>query len=789
VKIDQPESLAPDALVGRSIPRGAARRLVVGRGRYTDDLRFAGLLHAVFVRSPHAHAAIKRIDAMRVKAMPGVVAIFDGERLSAVCKPMVTALATLPQHRSAPQPPLATGRAVYQGQPVALLVATSRAAAEDAANAVSVEYEEVTPIARWRDALDAATAPIHPMLASNLAFEHRIAAGDSAAAFARAHRVVKRTLRFPRHTGVSLEPRTIVAEFDSSLRRLTVHAATQVPHQLRSMLATQLALHEADVRVVVPDVGGGFGVKLHGYDDELALASAAVLLGRPLKWIADRLESFNADVHSREHEVNAEIAVAADGTILGLRIDAVVEAGAFSIHPRSSVLEGMHVITAAGAPYEFGAYAARLRVVYENKVNTGSYRGVGQPVACGVTEHMVDAAAAALRIDPAQMRRRNLRKGAALGGKTVGGLEMEALSLHACLDRLLELMDYAGLRRWQADERARGRPLGIGLSAFLEQTAPGPGFYGAANVAIAASDGCTARIEPDGTITCVVSTLDQGQGNEMALAQLVAAALQAPLSSVRVTGGDTLATAVGGGTFASRGLTIGAEAALRAATLLRERLQHVAAALLEVPSASLAWTHGAIGDARRGKALTLAELGRILHFQPYKVPRSVSAEPMVVAHWVPERPYLFANGVQASLLELDPETGMIRLLKHWIVEDCGRIINPQLVDEQLRGGIVQGIGAALFEELRYDERGQLLNASMADYLVPMAFEMPDIVVGHVETPVPGTLFGGKGVGEAGTIGAGAAVANAVNDALLPFGCVLTEQPFTPERVLRALGRV
>ncbi len=780
-------STGATSLIGASLPRSAARRLVVGRGRYLDDLRWPNLLHAAFVRSPYAHADFKILDTTR--AARAAVAVIDAARIAGICLPWTTRLATWRQHVSAPQPPLAISRAVYQGQPIALVIASSRAAAEDAALMIEVEWSERLSVARWRDALAEGASPIHPALQSNLAFAHAIETGDAATAFSTAHRVVKRTLRFPRLTGVSLEPRAVAAEFDPTARRLTVHASTQVPHQLRAMLAAQLRLNESDIRVVVPDVGGGFGVKLHAYDDELAVISAAVLLGRPVKWVCDRLEAFTSDVHAREHEVTAEIAVAADGALLGLRVDVVAEAGAYSIHPRSSVLEGMQAIGMTAAAYDLPAYAAKLRVAYENKVNTGSYRGVGQPIACGVTEHMIDAAAGALGLDPAVLRERTLRRGAPIGGKTAGGQEIDALSQHGCLARLLKLMDYDGLRRRQVTERLQGRYLGIGLAAFLEQTSPGTGFYGTNNVSISAADGCVLRIEPDGSFTCVTSSLDQGQGVETGLTQLLASALSVPMSAVRIVTGDTAVSAVGGGTFASRGLTLGGEAVLRAAQLMRDRLTGVAAVLWECKPAAVKLVGGELRETEGPRKMPLVELARVLHFQQYKVPRGIDVQPMVIAHYVPERPYYFANGVQASLVSIDIETGFIRLLKHWIVEDCGRIINPLLVDEQLRGGIVQGIGAALFEELRYDERGQLTNASMMDYLVPMAFEMPDIIVDHIETPVVGTLLGGKGVGEAGTVGAGAAVANAVNDALTPFGCVLTEQPFTPERVLQGLGRI
>jgi carbon-monoxide dehydrogenase large subunit len=348
-------------------------------------------------------------------------------------------------------------------------------------------------------------------------------------------------------------------------------------------------------------------------------------------------------------------------------------------------------------------------------------------------------------------------------------------------------MQYDRLRSEQRAALAQGRYLGIGLAAFVETTAPGAGFYGAAGVPITAQDGCTLRLEPAGGITCLTSSTDQGQGVETGIQQLIAAAMTLPLAAVRIVRGDTLATPVGGGAWASRGLTVGGEAALAAAQALRQRLAIVAAAVLDAPSAALTLADG--GFSHGDKRISLGELAVLLHYRQHELPAGVSADATVVAVSVPLQPYLAANGIQASLIELDPDSGFIHLLKHWVVEDCGRVVNPLLADEQLRGGVVQGLGAAFFEECRYDARGQLLTSTMADYLVPMAGEMPDIVIAHVETPVSGTLLGGKGIGEAGTIGAGTAAANAVNDALAPFGCVLGEQPFTPERVLRALGKV
>jgi len=387
-------------------------------------------------------------------------------------------------------------------------------------------------------------------------------------------------------------------------------------------------------------------------------------------------------------------------------------------------------------------------------------------VSCSAIEATMDACARAIDMDPAEFRRLNFRR----EGVTPTGVQGGGLSHEACLNQLLSLMDYKNLRETQRRDRDRphGRCLGIGFATFTEQNAPGPGFYGAAGVKISAQEGCTLRLEPSGSVTCITSNPDQGQGVETALAQLIADELGLPLASVRIVGGDTAMTAVGGGSFASRGLTIAGEAVLRAARLLAERIEAL----------------------RRATGIQpIADLAALMNYKQHALPAGVDADPAVTVHFTMKHPFLLANGIQASFLQVDTETGIVTLLKHWVVEDCGRVINPLLADEQLRGGVVQGLGAALYEECLYDENAQLLNGSMADYLVPMAGEMPDIVIRHVETPVPDMALGAKGIGEAGTIGAAAAVGNAINDALAPFGAEILELPCTPQRILRALGRV
>lgn len=775
--------------VGKPVPRPQARQFVRGRGRYTDDLRIAGTLHAVFLRSPYAHARIEAIDLDGARQAPGVVAAFDGKAIGSVCPAWTPKFATLPAHRSAPQPPLAVDRALWQGQPVVIVIAESRALGEDALGRVAVEWSELEPLADPAAAMNPAQPALHPELGTNIAFELSLAAGDPDRVFAGADRVVRRSLKFARHTGVPLEARSILAEFDPGLRRLTVHQSTQVPHQMRAIYAELLGLSEADVRVIVPDVGGAFGVKLHLYDDEITVVAASMLLGRPVKFVCDRLEAFGGDIHARGQTVDAAVAVGKDGTVLGFEVDDIAEIGAYSVYPRTSVGEGLHAITMTGAPYSAPALRARLRSVFQNKALVGSYRGVGQPIACGITELLIDAAAAELGIDPAEMRRRNYRRPGTDPSRTAGGIEVGDLSHRECLERMLRSMDYERLRAEQAAARKAGRWLGIGLAAFVEMTAPGTGLYGAAGLDIACSDGCTLRLEPSGRLTCITSATDQGQGSDTGMVQLIADTFGLPFEHVRLVAGDTAVTPVGGGTWASRGLVVGGEAALQAAHALRDRLLDIAAALLKVERGAVALSGAMVRETSGARSLSLAELGDMMHFRQNLLPPGMDASPMVTAHAVPKYAYLMANGIQASLVELDADSGFVRPLRHWVVEDCGRVVNPLLADEQIRGGVIQGLGAALFEECRYDERGQLQNATLADYLVPMASDMPDIVVEHVCTEVGGTLLGAKGLGEAGTIGAAAAFVNAVNDALQPHGCAIAEIPCTPERILRVLGRV
>ncbi|MGD0315208.1 MAG: xanthine dehydrogenase family protein molybdopterin-binding subunit [Xanthobacteraceae bacterium] len=793
---DQPSPLSaldrPNSYIGRSVPRPNLARLTQGRGQYVSDLVLPRMAHVAFLRSPHAYARIKAIDTAQARRAPGVIAIVTGAELAKVITPWVGVLTHLKGLKSAPQHAIAVDRACWQGEAVCAVVARTRADAEDACALIAVDYEALAAVTDAETALDPATPVIHPELGDNLAFERALTAGDPDQGFADADAIAETTFVFGRHTGVTNEPRAIVADWNPGEQRLTVYQGTQAPHMMQNLFAKHLGLEEHQVRVLTKDVGGSFGIKVHVYADEMATAALAKLLRRPVKFVADRLESFSTDIHARDHRVKARIGVKRDGTITAFEIDDLTGVGPYSVYPRTSGIEANQVVNLVGGPYSCPNYRARARVVFQNKNVMCQYRAVGHPIATAVTEGLVELAAAKIGMDPVELRRRNLFADDGYPATGASGIKFEKLSHHAALDKILAMMDYAKLRAEQAALRARGIYRGIGLASFIEVTNPSAAFYGVGGARISSQDGATVRLDSTGALFVHSGVTEQGQGTESVLAQCVATSFGVPIERVRVVTGDTDNTPYGGGTWASRAAGIGGEAAWQAGKALRGNVLAAAASILQADPKALDIRAGSVVDADTGRErLPLEEVARIVYFRPDTLPPGFQAEFGVTRHYVPRGwPFAFTNGVQGSSLEVDVETGEVKLLRHWCIEDCGTLINPQLVDEQIRGGIVQGIGGALYEHCVYDESGQLLNASMMDYLVPMAAEMPDIDVGHVVTPTADSELGAKGAGEAGTAGAPACVMNAINNALRPLGAApLVEMPITPERVLRALRRV
>jgi carbon-monoxide dehydrogenase large subunit len=781
----------PNSYIGRAVPRPNARKLVEGRATYTDDVSLPRLVHAAFLRSPHAHARIVSIDASEALKVPGVVRVFTGADLARVCDPWVAVLAHLKGMKSAPQYPLPLERATWQGEAVVAVVAESRAAAEDGVAALAVDFEPLPAQVDMETALQPGAVVIHPELGDNLVFTRTAEAGNVEAAIAGAHKVVEATFHTGRHTGVTLEPRSIIADYNRADGTLTVHLSTQAPHMMQNVFATQLRMAEGDVRVICKDVGGSYGIKVHVYPDEVAAACMSRIMGRPVKFIADRFEAFGSDIHARDHRLKGRLAVDAEGRFLAFDIDDLTGIGPYSVYPRTSAVEGNQVVNLCGGPYAFDNYRCTTTVVLQNKSPTCQYRAVGHPIATAVTEGLVDLAAQALGMDPVEIRRKNLIRDDAYPCTSPAGMRFEGLSHHASLDKLLEMVPLDRIRADQAEQRKRGVYRGIGFASFIELTNPSPFMYGIGGAKISAQDGCTVRMDPDGSVVALSGVTEQGQGTEAMLAQIVAHGVGVPVSKVKVVTGDTQTTPYGGGTWACRGAGIGGEAALQSAIALKEQILQVAAAMLQAQAASLDIVMGEVVDKATGQSrMALSELGRIVYYRGDTLPKDLARELVQTRHYITkEYPFAFTNGIQASWLEVDVETGMVNLLEHWCVEDCGRVINPMLVDEQVRGGIVQGIGGALYEHCIYNEDGQLLTTTLADYLVPMAAEMPDMHVGHVETPTKESLLGAKGAGEAGTAGAPAAIMNAINDALSPLGARVFAQPFTPEKILKALGTI
>jgi len=776
--------------IGQSVPRPQAKRLLQGRGAYTDDLRFPRLAHVVFFRSPHAHAKIKRLELGKAAKSPGVIGVFDGRAVAEYCSPWIGVLAHLKGIKSPPQYAIAIDRACWQGEAVAAVVAETRAQAEDALQLIEARWEPLPAVVDMDEALEGKRV-IHPDLGDNICFKRELDTGGVDEAFAKADVVVEETYGFGRHTGVCLEGRALLADYNAAEHTLTVYHATQAPHMMQDIFSRHLDIPEANVRVIAKDVGGSYGIKVHVYADEMATAALSVMLRRPVKFVADRLESFVSDIHAREHKVKVRLACTEQGEILAFDLWDLTAIGPYSVYPRTSGIEGNQVVNLTGGPYKHKQYRARMQVVFTNKNVCCQYRAVGHPIAVALTEGIVDLAAAKLGMDPAEFRRKNLIPDDAYPYTFASGIKFEKLSHHKTLGRLLELMNYRELRAEQASLRKKGVHRGIGLAAMIEVTNPSPAFYGVGGARISAQDGATIRLDPTGMITVLCSVTEQGQGAEGVFAQIAASAVGVTIEKVRVITGDTGVTPYGGGTWASRGAGIGGEAVLQAGRALRSNILDIAAVILNLDKAELDIVGNEIVNKLTLESkLPLVELGRVAYFRPDTLPPKFQSELTVTRHYTPrEYGFTFTNGIQASYVEVDPDTGFVKLLKHWCVEDCGTVINPMLVDEQIRGGVVQGIGAALFEECLYDAEGQLLNGNMADYLVPMAAEMPDIICAHIETPTKQSELGAKGAGEAGTAGAPGAVMNAINDALSPFGARVSSQPFTPEKILQALRKV
>jgi len=751
--------------VGRSMARREDLRLLTGRGRYVADLRLSGMHQVAFVRSPYPHARIRSARVpngmvCRAGDLEGVRPIaprWDGEGF----------LRT-------EQPPLARDVVRYVGEPVAVAVAPTRYEAEDLAEQVQVEYEPLVPI----HDVDVALSPGAPKLhADNVLYRRSHLHGDPEEAFRRAEVVVQTAIRSARCTAAPLEGRGVTAWYDGNT--LWVWTNTQTPSLIRSALAQCLDLPETAVRVLVPDTGGAFGQKMHLYPEEIVVSWLALRLGVPVQWVEDRWENLLASTQAREERMEVELAARSDGRILALRVRIVGDVGAYHVFPTTAALEPLGAAQILPGPYDVPHYAYEVLAVATNKPPTGAYRGVGMTVGVLAMERAVDLLAARVGLDPVEVRRRNLIREGRFPYTSASGLVYDGGSFAEALERACALADYRRLRREQEEAKRQGRWMGIGIACYVEYTGLGSAtFRRRGMVEVPGHEGAAIRVEPDGTIQVRVSFPHQGQGHETTLAQLVADAVGCPVERVRVERVDTGASPHGSGTFASRSSVAGAGAVLAAVEQVQQRARAVAAALLEASLEDVVWEgERFFVRGAPGRAVTFAEVAEAA----YRVPgvRSVSPGLEAVAYFDPP-PATFSNGVHVAVVEVDPETGLVRILGYFVAEDCGRIINPLVVRGQLCGAVAQGIGEALLEHAAYDDQGQPLATTFMDYLIPTVWEVPDsLEVVHLERPSerPG---GFKGMGEGGAIGAPAALANAVADAV---GAPVTCLPLTPELVL------
>ncbi len=764
-------------LIGAEVRRREDPALIRGAGRFADDIVLPRMAFMAVLRSPHAHARVLRVDTAPAAPRPGVLRIFVARDLEGQVDPEPV-IGIPPAARRPLRPVLARDTVLYVGEPIVAVVAEDRYVAADACEAIEVEYAPLPAVSDLQAALAPGAPRVHPEFPDNIALTWAWSEGDAEGAFARAHTVVRLRLVNQRLAGVPLEPRGCVAEYRVGV--LTVWAGTQTPHRLRTGLAQILRLPESTVRVIAPDVGGGFGCKIGFYADEALCAFAAVrLAGRPVKLVLTRREDFLTTTQARGQVNEVEAAVAANGTVLALRCRTLADLGAYLevLTPYPGMLTG-RLLT---GPYRIPAARYELTSVFTNAMATAPYRGAGRPEATYLLERTMDAVARECGLDPAEVRRRNLIRPEEFPYKAPSGLVYDSGQYEAALDRALELADYKRLRDVQRRAREEGRYLGIGFSTFMETAGVGPSKL----IPILGWESGTVRVEPSGTITVLTGTSPHGQGLETAFAQIVADLLGVPMEDVAVLHGDTAAVAAGVGTFGSRSISVGGPAIAGAVEKLLDKARRIAAALLEAAPEDVVWEPGRFGvRGTPGRAVTLAEVADAAYADK-ALPTGTEPGLEATTVWDPTN-FTFPSGTHVAVVEVDADTGAVRLLRLIAVDDCGRVINPLLVDGQIHGGLAQGIGQALWEHIVYDEAGQCLTASLMDYAIAKPDMLPFYDLDRIETPSPVNPLGAKGCGEAGAIGSPPAVVNAVIDALMPFGVTHLDMPLTPARVWAAI---
>ena len=789
--------------VGQRLKRTEDPRLIKGLAHYVDDIRLPDTLHVAFVRSVYAHARITGIDTSEALKAPGVVAVYTGKDVAKVGPvPCASALPGLkvPDYRV-----LAQDKVYFVGQPIAAVVARDAYAARDALDLVMVDYDDLPAVVDVEAAAKGGPV-IYEDFGDNIAYKLTAGEGDIDAALAASDHVLKQRIVHQRLAPIAMEGRGVLARYFPGEEELTVWSSTQIPHLLRTQLALMIGIPENKLRVITPEVGGGFGSKLNVYAEEALLGWISMQLAKPVKWIEGRRENIQGTIHGRGQVGYIEIGCKKDGTITGLRYNVFADLGAYLqlLTPAIPTLTGLML----SGSYKIPAIQINVTGCFTNKMSTDAYRGAGRPEATYVVERAMDLVAAELGIDPAEVRRKNFPAANEFPFHTATGLDYDSGNYEAALDKAQAILGYADLREQQKKARAEGRLLGIGVSTYVEICALGP------SQAMPAGgwESATVRIEPTGKVTVLTGASPHGQGQETSFAQIAADELGVDLGDVTVIHGDTGIVQYGIGTFGSRATAVGGTAVFIAIQKLKEKANKIAAHILKADEANLSFAGGRfsrataattgssepvvpVGEAPAGalpepgtegkSSLTIQEVALAAHIARELPP---DTEPGLSATYFFEpKNFTFPFGTHLVVVEIDRETGDIKFLRYVAVDDCGKVINPMLVDGQLHGGIVQSLGQALFEEVVYDDQGQLVTGSLMDYALPRASHVPWLELDRTETPSPVNPLGVKGVGEAGTIGATPAIVGAIVDALSPFGVKHLDMPVKPEAIWRIIN--
>src|SRR6266481_3854994 len=778
---------ATERLFGSSIKRREDPRLITGRGVFVDDVKLPGTTYASFVRSPHAHARILGIDSSAARKLPGVVAVYTGKDLSAGGVKSLPVGWLLPDIKLPPHLPLAVDRARYMGDAVAVVIAESPYVARDAADLVEVDYEPLPVVTDAVRATQGGAPKLHDEAPDNVSFRWSLGDKDKTdAAFRGAARVVKEHFVNHRLIPNAIEPRAALASANPATGEITLWVTTQNPHVHRLLMsAFVLGIPEHKLRVISPDVGGGFGSKIFVYPEECVVTWASRALGRPVKWTAERRESFLTDSHGRDHYSDAEMALSADGRILGLRVKTVANMGAYLSLFAPCVPTYLYATLLAGA-YLTPAIHCEVTAAFTNTTPVDAYRGAGRPEACYLVERMVDLSARELGIDPLEIRQKNFIPKDKFPYQTPVALLYDSGDYQGALDKALEAFDYRAFRKEQEQARKQGRYLGVGFSTYVEACGLAPSsVVGSLGAQAGLYESATVRVHPTGKVTVFTGSHSHGQGHETTFAQVAADELQVPFEDVEIVHGDTGQIPFGMGSYGSRSGPVGAAAIYQSTQKIKDKAKKIAAHLLEANEADVVYEGGKFAvKGSPGRSKSFGDVA-LMAYLAHNMPKNLEPGLEAISFFDPGN-FVFPFGTHVCVVEVARDTGQVKVVRYLAVDDLGRVINPMIVDGMVHGGIAQGVSQALWEHAEYDENGQLITGSFMNYAMPHADDLPTFQVGRTETPSPVNPLGIKGAGETGTIASTAAVANAVMDALSPFGIRHIDMPLTPDRLWEAL---